>query len=75
MSSDHKTFIVTLKETCTDPAIAKFKSSLEALGGEIQHEYSLIKGFSVKLPSIHSQALQENDAVATVEEDQEVKTQ
>jgi hypothetical protein len=43
------------------------------LGGEIQHEYSLIKGFSIKLPSIHASKLEANDNINTIEEDQVVK--
>ncbi|ESW97345.1 hypothetical protein HPODL_05295 [Ogataea parapolymorpha DL-1] len=74
--SEKKTFIVTLKENCSDPAVAKFKEGIKAVGGEIQHEYSLIKGFSVKLPSLHVDSLlHKNENVATVEEDQQVHTQ
>ncbi|KAG0671201.1 transcriptional regulator swi6 [Pichia californica] len=51
----------------------KFKESVKALGGEIQHEYSLIKGFSIKLPSIHATTLGKDEHVSTIEEDQEVK--
>lgn len=69
-SDDNKTFIVTLKENCSPE---KFKESVKALGGEIQHEYSLIKGFSIKLPSIHATTLGKDEHVSTIEEDQEVK--
>ena len=69
-SDDHKTFIVTLKETCSPE---KFKESIKALGGEIQHEYSLIKGFSIKVPSIHASTLGKDENINTIEEDQVVK--
>lgn len=69
-SDDSKTFIVTLKENCSPD---KFKESIKSLGGTIQHEYSLIKGFSVKLPSVHAASLKKHEDVNTVEEDQEVK--
>lgn len=69
-NEDHKTFIVTLKESCSPD---KFKESIKGLGGEIQHEYSLIKGYSIKLPSIHAASLHKNEGINTIEEDQEVK--
>ncbi|GME94457.1 unnamed protein product [[Candida] boidinii] len=72
-SGEKKTFIITLKEHTTDPAVASFKKAVEGLGGEIQHEYSLIKGFSVKLPSVHFPELKKHQDVATIEEDQEVR--
>ncbi|ODQ59970.1 hypothetical protein WICANDRAFT_62546 [Wickerhamomyces anomalus NRRL Y-366-8] len=69
---DKKSFIVTLKENAS---AAKFKEGLSKLGGEITHEYTLIKGFAVKLPGFHADSLKKHDEVATVEEDKEVKTQ
>ncbi|VEU23862.1 DEKNAAC104980 [Brettanomyces naardenensis] len=72
-TGENKTFIVTLKEHTTEPAAAAFKQAVSALGGTIEHEYSLIKGYVVKLPSIHAEKLTKDDNVATVEEDSEVK--
>ncbi|OUT23099.1 hypothetical protein CAS74_001407 [Pichia kudriavzevii] len=60
---DFKTYIVTLKENA---AVENFKKAINAIGGEIGHEYSLIKGFSIKIPSIR---------INTIEEDKEVKIQ
>ncbi|VUG18011.1 PBI2 [Brettanomyces bruxellensis] len=72
-TEDKKTFIVTLKEQTAAPAVAKFKNAVAALGGSIEHEYSLIKGYVVKLPSIHAEKLNKDENVASVEEDKEVK--
>ncbi|CDK25235.1 unnamed protein product [Kuraishia capsulata CBS 1993] len=68
-----KSFIITLKDSVSEGGVTKFKETVKSLGGEIKHEYSLIKGFSVKLPAIHASGLSKHDDVATVEEDQEVK--
>ncbi|QPG72872.1 hypothetical protein FOA43_000174 [Brettanomyces nanus] len=72
-TGENKTFIVTLKEKTTEPAVAKFKQAVKTMGGTIEHEYSLIKGFVVKLPPIHAAKLNKDDNVETVEEDKEVK--
>ncbi|KAG7191480.1 uncharacterized protein KQ657_003075 [Scheffersomyces spartinae] len=68
-------YIVTLKENADDSAITKVKESIQKLGGEIVSEYSLIKGFVIKLPEIHTDSVKKLDSVATFEEDQEVKIQ
>lgn len=44
------------------------------MGGEIKHEYSLIKGFAVKVPAVHASKLGDHENVASVEEDKEVHT-
>lgn len=64
-------FIVTLKEG-VDPQ--QFKSVLNKMGASINHEYSLVKGFAVSLPShLDISALKKHNDVATVEQDSEVK--
>lgn len=74
--SDNKAYIVTLKDDTSDQEAESIKSNIKSLGGEITNEFSLIKGFSVKLPKIHADSLQkENANIATVEEDKEVHTQ
>ncbi|GMF03973.1 unnamed protein product [Ambrosiozyma monospora] len=71
-TEDKKAFIVTLKEDVAEPAVAKFKSTIASLGGEITTEYNLIKGFVVKLPSIHATSLSKDENVVSVEEDKSV---
>ncbi|CAH2450533.1 Protease B inhibitor 2 [Komagataella phaffii CBS 7435] len=73
--SEKKSFIITLKEDATDPAIEKVKSFIKSIGGEISHEFSLIKGFSAKLPTTHVSSVEGDEAVATIEEDSEVHIQ
>lgn len=51
----------------------RFKQTIKKLGGEIQHEYNLIKGFSIKLPKHHFSTLEKDEHVNTIEEDQVVK--
>ncbi|CCE93607.1 Pbi2p TDEL_0G02400 [Torulaspora delbrueckii] len=73
-----KSFIVTLKESAPDAQVAQFKRSINELGGAITHEFSLIKGYTVKLPEeLHINKLKEgfNPIIANVEEDKEVHTQ
>ncbi|ODV93428.1 hypothetical protein PACTADRAFT_18909 [Pachysolen tannophilus NRRL Y-2460] len=72
MAEEKKSFIITLKETVSDPVISKIKEGIKAAGGEINHEYSLIKGFSAKLPSFHAETLKKDENIVSVEEDKEV---
>ncbi|KGK39928.1 hypothetical protein JL09_g867 [Pichia kudriavzevii] len=65
---DFKTYIVTLKENA---AVENFKKAINAIGGEIGHEYSLIKGFSIKIPSISASELHKTEGINTIEEDKE----
>ncbi|GMM27823.1 Pbi2 protein [Martiniozyma asiatica (nom. inval.)] len=67
-----KSYIITLKENANTE---KFKDFLNSIGAEVKHEYTLIKGFAVKLPELQVSSLHSNEGVATVEEDKEVKIQ
>ncbi|CDO94588.1 unnamed protein product [Kluyveromyces dobzhanskii CBS 2104] len=71
-----KSFIITFKDSVPDTDVSKIKSSISSLGGNIVHDYSLIKGFAVKLPEeLKIDKLKDlhGDKFASVEEDQEVK--
>ncbi|SCU90730.1 LAMI_0E03378g1_1 [Lachancea mirantina] len=70
-----KSFIITLKDHVPEVDAEAIKKSISGLGGEITHEFSLIKGFTAKLPetlSIESLKSKHSDAIANVEEDKEV---
>ncbi|SCU88685.1 LADA_0E11540g1_1 [Lachancea dasiensis] len=71
-----KTFIVTLKDHVADVDISSVKESFSKLGGEITHEFSLIKGFTVKVPESGIATVKDEhaDSIANIEEDQEVST-
>ena len=74
--SDSKGYIITLKDTCADSVASSIKSKITELGGKITNEFSLIKGFSAQLPTIHAEALPKDFAgIANIEEDGEVRTQ
>ncbi|CAX42103.1 protease B inhibitor, putative [Candida dubliniensis CD36] len=74
--SDSKGYIITLKDTCPDSEASSIKSKITELGGKITNEFSLIKGFSAQLPTIHAEALPKDFAgIANIEEDGEVRTQ
>ncbi|KAI5954899.1 hypothetical protein KGF54_001460 [Candida jiufengensis] len=68
-------YIVTLKDSCSDSTANEIKQKIESAGGKIKDEFSLIKGFSVSLPSDHISTLESHPEVANVEKDGEVKTQ
>ncbi|KAH3684336.1 hypothetical protein WICPIJ_004682 [Wickerhamomyces pijperi] len=68
--AEGKDFIVTLKEGAH---LDQFKAYLQSLGAEIKHEYTLIRGFAIKLPGDHVGTLENNEHVASVEPDSEVK--
>lgn len=70
-----KSFIVTLKDSVPEGEVSKFKESIDRLGGSITHEFSLIKGFTVKLPEeLHINKLKDSfgSIISNVEEDKEV---
>lgn len=70
-----KSFIVTLKDQVPDVDVSKIKESISKMGGSITHEFSLIKGFTVKIPeSLHIDSIkkQHSDSIANIEEDKEV---
>ncbi|CAG99436.1 Pbi2 [Kluyveromyces lactis] len=71
-----KSFIITFKDSVPEADASKIKNSISSLGGTIVHDYSLIKGFAVKLPeSLKIDKLKDlhGDAFETIEEDKEVK--
>lgn len=68
-------YIITLKESATDIDVKNIKLKILEWGGEITNEFSLIKGFSAKLPEVHSKLLEGHEHVSSIEKDQEVHTQ
>ncbi|KAH0612839.1 uncharacterized protein H6S33_009219 [Morchella sextelata] len=71
-----KNYIVTFKPDTTDSEIKKAKDDIIAKGGSIEHEYTLIRGFSAKIPDGPSiKALENSPHVENMELDQEVTTQ
>lgn len=73
--SDQKNYIVTLKDSASTDQISTVKLKVGELGGKILDEFSLIKGFSVKLPHAAADAIGKHDLVNSIEEDKEVKIQ
>lgn len=70
-----KNYIITLKDSSTDADASAVKDYVNKIGGSIGSEFSLIKGFTAKLPEAHSASIGEHEHVASIEEDGEVKTQ
>ncbi|CCD25856.2 Pbi2p NDAI_0G00800 [Naumovozyma dairenensis CBS 421] len=70
-----KDFIVTLKKNTPKEDAHKVVESINHLGGTVVHEFSLIKGFKVKVPDgLHLDALKKKhgDTIVNIEEDKEV---
>jgi len=65
---------VTLKEGASPDELNKAKESAKSAGGEIKHEFTLIKGFTVEFPDDKVGTLQTNEHI-NVEQDGEVRTQ
>ncbi|KAI4186244.1 MAG: hypothetical protein L6R41_003601 [Letrouitia leprolyta] len=65
---------ITLKEGGASEQLAKAKEDAKAQGGEIKHEFTLIKGFTVDFPPDRTHTLETNEHIH-VEQDGEVKTQ
>ncbi|KAF2034281.1 hypothetical protein EK21DRAFT_57043 [Setomelanomma holmii] len=65
---------VTLAKDASDSDLDKAKQHVKDQGGEIVSEFSLIKGFTAKIPDDAVSTLQSNDKI-TVEADGEVRTQ
>ncbi|KAJ9660109.1 hypothetical protein H2198_002806 [Neophaeococcomyces mojaviensis] len=65
---------VTLKENASAQELDKAKQKAKDQGGEIKHEFTLIKGFTVEFPDDKVGVLSTNDDIH-VEQDGEVKTQ
>ncbi|KAK4041371.1 peptidase inhibitor I9 [Parachaetomium inaequale] len=71
-------YIVTFKADATDAEVQEVKDDVVAKGGTVEHEYSLIKGFSFKTPEVSGfsvDTLSAHPNVETVEADQEMRTQ
>ncbi|KAK0666094.1 hypothetical protein QBC41DRAFT_156535 [Cercophora samala] len=68
-------YIVTCKDDASPEQIEAAKQHAKDQGGEITHEYTLIKGFAVKFPEDSVQTLANHEHVKDVEADQEVRTQ
>ncbi|EAT86927.1 hypothetical protein HBI56_138230 [Parastagonospora nodorum] len=65
---------ITLAKDASNDDLEKAKQHVKDQGGEIVSEFSLIKGFTAKVPDDAISTLQSNDKI-TVEHDGEVKTQ
>ncbi|CAO2653728.1 uncharacterized protein K460DRAFT_269852 [Cucurbitaria berberidis CBS 394.84] len=65
---------VTLNKDASKDDLEKAKQHVKDQGGEIVSEFSLIKGFTAKIPDDAVSTLQSNDKI-TVEADGEVRTQ
>ncbi|KAH6635593.1 hypothetical protein B0J18DRAFT_419212 [Chaetomium sp. MPI-SDFR-AT-0129] len=68
-------YIVTCKENASPEEVAEAKKHAQDQGGQIGHEYSLIKGFQVTFPDDAIQTLESHEHVKAVELDGVVKTQ
>ncbi|KAI5819917.1 hypothetical protein BZA77DRAFT_302548 [Pyronema omphalodes] len=68
-------YIVTFKPDCPDAEIQKAKDDIIAQGGSIDHEYTLIRGFSCSMPEGHVSTLDANPHVENLERDGQVTTQ
>ncbi|CAG8042860.1 unnamed protein product [Penicillium salamii] len=69
------TYLVTAKENATPEEVQAVKQHAKDQGGEIKHEYTLIKGFSVSFPEDTVTTLESHEHVDNVELDQEATTQ
>ncbi|KAL2153035.1 hypothetical protein VTH82DRAFT_4190 [Thermothelomyces myriococcoides] len=68
-------FIVTCKKDATPEQVEAAKQHARNQGGQIGHEYSLIKGFQVTFPEDTVHTLESHEHVEAVEKDHEVRTQ
>ncbi|KAK3306559.1 uncharacterized protein B0T15DRAFT_527562 [Chaetomium strumarium] len=68
-------YIVTCKQDATAEDVERVKQQVRDQGGQIGHEYALIKGFQAIYPEGTVQTLGEHEHVQHVEEDAEVRTQ
>ena len=65
---------ITLKENAPESALQKAKDKAKAEGGSIEHEFTLIKGFTVDFPEDKVGILKTDDEIH-VEASGEVRTQ
>ncbi|CAI7589889.1 unnamed protein product [Penicillium bialowiezense] len=68
------TYLVTAKKDASPEEVEATKQHARDQGGEIKHEYSLIKGFSVAFPNDAVTTLESHEHVDNVELDQEATT-
>ncbi|KAH7327899.1 hypothetical protein B0I35DRAFT_472669 [Stachybotrys elegans] len=68
------TYIVTCKDEASDDDVKACKQHVRELGGKIEHEYNLIKGFSVAFPDGTVTTLETHPHVKAVEEDKPMHT-
>ncbi|KAF5025469.1 hypothetical protein F66182_2445 [Fusarium sp. NRRL 66182] len=68
-------YIITCKEDASPEQVEEAKQHARDQGGEITHEYNLIKGFAVKFEEGSVQTLESHPHVQAVEADQEMKIQ
>ncbi|KAK0388669.1 hypothetical protein NLU13_4912 [Sarocladium strictum] len=69
------TYIITCKEDATDEQVAAVKQHAKDQGGKIEHEYNIIKGFSVAFDDDKVTTLEQHEHVKAVEADAEMHTQ
>ncbi|EMR62478.1 hypothetical protein MGN70_014012 [Eutypa lata] len=69
------TYIVTCKPDASPEQVSAAKKHAQDQGGQIRHEYNLIKGFSVEFPQDAITTLESHEHVKNVELDQEMKIQ
>ncbi|KAL8990878.1 MAG: hypothetical protein Q9169_008009 [Polycauliona sp. 2 TL-2023] len=67
-------FNITLKDGAAADQLSKAKDTAKEQGGEIKHEFTLIKGFTVQFPEDRVTTLETNEHIH-VEQDGAVKTQ
>ncbi|CAG8447667.1 8046_t:CDS:2 [Ambispora gerdemannii] len=68
---EYKTYIVVFKKTATDAKVQDIENFLTSNGGRIKNVYStLFKGFTVEIPSDEVLALDADNDIDFVEEDQ-----
>ncbi|KAJ5162040.1 hypothetical protein N7492_007432 [Penicillium capsulatum] len=65
---------VTLNKDSSFEDYEKAKASAQQNGGVIQHEYNIIKGFTVEYSGAHTDLFESSDGIH-VEQDSEVRTQ
>lgn len=73
--SDHKSYIITLKDTASDADVSSIQKKVTDVGGEVTSQFSLIKGFAAKLPAFHADSISKNEHILAIEEDKEVHIQ
>lgn len=73
--TDSKNYVVTLKDTASAEDVDSFKLKIGLLGGKVIEEFSLIKGFLVKMPKVAADSVLDHHLVHSIEEDKEMKIQ